>query len=74
MLPFGLTNAPSTFQRLMHSVFHSALDDFLLVYLDDLLVFSKDMDQHCDHLRWVFTQLREHKLFAKKKKCFFGKH
>ena len=46
VLPFGLTNVPSTFQCLMYSVFHSALDDFLLVYLDDLLVFSSTVAEH----------------------------
>ena len=46
VLPFRLMNAPSTFEFLMHSIFHSALDDFLLVYLDDLLVFSSTVAEH----------------------------
>ena len=46
VLPFGLMNAPSTFQCLMHSVFHSVLDDFFVVYLDDLLVFSSTVAEH----------------------------
>ena len=48
------------------------LDDFLLVYLDDLLVFRSAVAKHELHLRWTFTKLREHKLYAKGKKCFFG--
>ena len=58
----------------MHSVFHSTLDDFLLVYLDDFLLFSSTMAEHEYHLRWTFAKLREHKLFAKHKKCLFGRH
>ena len=50
----------------------SALDEFLLVYLDDLLVYSKSEAEHATHLHWVLQRLREHKLFAKCKKCFFG--
>lgn len=73
VLPFGLTNAPSTFQRLIHSIFHDALDQYLLVYLDDLLVFSMSEEEHEMHLRTVFDKLRAHKLFAKRKKCFFAR-
>ena len=57
----------------MHSVFHEALDQFVLVYLDDILVFSRDEEEHERHLAWVFGKLREHQLFVKKKKCEFGK-
>ena len=57
----------------MHNVFREALDSFVLVYLDDILVYSKDEDQHEEHLSWVFEKLQEHKLFAKRKKCEFGK-
>ena len=73
VLPLGLCNAPSIFQRLMHSVFHEALDYFVLVYLDDILVFSCTEEEHERHLAWVFGKLREHKLFIKRKKCEFGK-
>ena len=52
-MPFGLTNALSTFQRLMNSVFHDVLDKFVLVYLDDILVYSESEEDHGGHLRFV---------------------
>ena len=73
VMPFGLCNAPSTFQRLMHNVLHEALDSFVLVYLDDILVYSRDEDEHERHLRWVFDRFLENQLYAKRKKCEFGK-
>ena len=73
VLPLGLCNAPSTFQRLMNSVMHGFIDKFVLVYLDDILVYSNNEDEHEAHLRQVFDQLREHKLQAKLKNCEFGK-
>lgn len=60
VMPLGLTNAPATFQRLMHSVFGDLLDDFLTIYLDDLLVFSANETEHLEHLRTVFSRVREH--------------
>ena len=62
VLPLGLCNAPSTFQRLMNSIVHGYIDNFVLVYLDNILVFSNTEDEHESHLRKVFDQLREHKL------------
>ena len=73
VLPLGLCNAPSTFQRLMNSVMGEYIDGFVLVYLDDILVFSTTEHEHEHHLRLVFQKLREHKLQAKLKKCEFGK-
>ena len=64
MLSFGLTNALATFQRLMNNVFKAYLDDFVLVYLDYNLVFSKDEEEHKEHLRKVLTVLIEHKFNA----------
>ena len=73
VLPFGLCNAPSTFQRLMHSVFHDVLDKFILSYLDDILVYSPTAEAHEQHLRFTLERLRTEKLYAKRKKCDFGK-
>src|SRR6266542_249956 len=71
-MPFGLTNAPATFQRLMNYVLHDYLNDFVVVYLDDILVCSETFDEHINHLRKVFIKLREANLVIKLKKCKFG--
>eukprot|EP00877_Chromochloris_zofingiensis_P004554 jgi/Chrzof1/1409/Cz10g06220.t1 len=73
VVPFGLCNAPSTCQSLMHKIFAPHLDEFVCIYLDDILVYSRSMDEHLEHLRVVLSALREHKLFAKRKKCEFAK-
>jgi hypothetical protein len=73
VLPFGLTNAPSAFMRMMDSVFPDMeFAEFLAKYIDDILVFSKNMKEHVQHLRAVLTKLREHKLYVKLSKCAFG--
>ena len=69
ILPLGLCNAPSMFQHLMNAVMSGYIDDFVLVYLDDILVYSDNAEEHEAHLRKVFDRLREHKLQAKLKKC-----
>jgi hypothetical protein len=69
VLPFGLTNAPATFMHLMHSIFRPFLDQFALVFLDDILIYSKDMAEHKQHVRQVLELLRKNKLFAKESKC-----
>ena len=71
-MPFGLMNAPATFQRLMNDVLREHLDEFCTVYLDDILIFSPDDATHAEHLAWVLAQLRKHGLFAKRSKCAFG--
>jgi hypothetical protein len=72
VMPFGLTNAPSTFQSLMNRIFSSYLRKFILVFFDDILVFSKDLDTHRIHLQFTLDILRKNQLFAKKSKCWFG--
>ena len=72
VLPFGLTNAPATFQRLMNEIFHDFIrEGFVVVYLDDVLIFSKNEGEHYTHLERVFHRLRERELFAKLAKCEF---
>ena len=71
VVPFGLTNAPATFMCLMNSVFSRYLDKFVLVFLDDILVYSKNEKEHEEHLRLTLQVLREHQLYAKLIKCDF---
>ena len=70
-MSFGLTNAPATFSRLMNYIFMEYLDKFVVVYLDDILVYSKNKEEHAEHLRLILGKLREHKLYAKYSKCEF---
>ena len=72
VLPFGLTNAPATFMRMMNALFEGELDKFVQVFLDDILIFSPNIDEHLKHLQAVLTTLRKHQLFAKLSKCEFG--
>ncbi|XP_019083993.1 PREDICTED: uncharacterized protein LOC109125859, partial [Camelina sativa] len=65
VMPFGLTNAPAAFMRLMNSVFQEFLDVFVIIFIDDILVYSKSPEEHALHLRAVLEKLREQKLFAK---------
>ena len=71
VMPFGLTNAPATFQYMMNDIFRDKLDEFVVVYLDDILIFSKNENEHAEHVRFVLKRLREFKLFAKLEKCEF---
>ncbi|KAJ4818476.1 polyprotein [Rhynchospora pubera] len=71
VMPFGLTNAPAAFMDLMNRVFREYLDSFVVVFIDDILVYSRSFDEHAEHLRIVLSQLREHQLFAKFSKCEF---
>ncbi|XP_073061751.1 uncharacterized protein [Primulina eburnea] len=71
VMSFGLTNAPSVFMDLMNRVFKSYLDSFAIVFIDDILVYSKTRELHREHLRTVLQQLRDNQLYAKLKKCEF---
>ena len=70
-MSFGLTNAPAYFMYLMNKVFMEYLDKFVVVFIDDILVFSKTEEEHEQHLRMVLDKLREHRLYAKFRKCEF---
>ena len=71
VMPMGLSNAPATFQTLMNGIFHEYIDRFLVIYMDDLLIFSKTREEHLQHIRAVLCKLRENELFVSPKKCQF---
>jgi hypothetical protein len=70
-MSFGLTNAPSHFTYLMNSIFMPELDKFVVVFIDDILIYSKNEEEHAKHLRIVLMRLREPQLYAKISKCAF---
>ncbi|KAL4036312.1 hypothetical protein IC575_005043 [Cucumis melo] len=72
VMPFGLTNAPPPSQTLMNCAFHEYLDKFVVVYLDDIVVYSTTMEEHRDHLQKVFQKLKENQLYVKREKCSFA--
>ena len=74
VLPFGLTNAPATFMHLMHQIFREQLDQFIIIFLDDILVYSRTMQDHIDHVRKTLQILRKHRLYGKVSKCAFFRH
>ena len=71
MMSFGLTNAPAYFMYLMNSVFMPELDKFVVVFIDDILIYSNTEEDHANHLRVVLQRLRDHHLYAKFSKCEF---
>ena len=70
-MSFGLTNAPAAFMDLMNRVFRSFVDQFVVVFVNDILMYSKSMEEHVYHLRTVLQTLRENQLYAKFSKCDF---
>ena len=82
VMPFGLTNAPTTFMDLMNMIFRPYLDQFVIVFIENILIYSGSEEEHAEHLRIVLQTLREHRLYAKLSKCqswldsvaFFGTH
>ena len=70
-MPIGLTNAPATFMDLMNRVFRLHVDHFFVVFIDDILVYSKDRENHDTHIRVVLETLRKEQLYAKLSKCEF---
>ena len=73
VMPFGICNAPATFMRVMNNVFRPFLDDFVIVYLDDILIFSGTWDEHVRHVKQVLDTFQREKLYVKMSKCEFGK-
>ncbi|KAJ1189836.1 hypothetical protein NDU88_006578 [Pleurodeles waltl] len=73
VMPFGLTNAPAIFQRFMDSVFSDLLNQTVVIYLDDILIYSRNPELHSSHVKQVLQRLRAHQLFCKPEKCEFDK-
>jgi hypothetical protein len=72
-MPFGICNASTTFMRVMNDVFRAFLDDFVIVYLDEILIFSGTWDEHVRHVKKVLDTLQREKLYVKLSKCEFVK-
>ena len=72
VMPFGLTNAPASFQSLMNTIFAPLMRQGVLMFIDDILVYSKTLDQHIQHLKQVFQIIRDNQFLIKKSKCAFA--
>ena len=70
-MPFGVTNAPGVFMEYMNRIFHAFLDQFVVVFIDDILIYSKIEEEHAEHLKIVLQALKEKQLYAKLSKCEF---
>jgi len=73
VMPFGLTNAPTTFMRVMNDAFIPFIDDFVIVYLEDILVFSKIWDEHVKHVKQILDVLKRENFYVKLSKCEYGR-
>ena len=71
VMPFGLTNAPAAFMDLMNRIFRPYLDQFVIVFIDDILIYSSSGEEHAEHLKIVLQILREHRLYGKLSRCQF---
>nr|GEY81332.1 reverse transcriptase [Tanacetum cinerariifolium] len=71
VMPFGLTSSPSTFQSLMNTVFKAFLRKFVLVFFDNILIYNKNLKEHCNHLAQVLQVMKDNTLYAKRTKCYF---
>jgi len=71
VMPFGVTNVPGVFMEYMNRIFHAYLDRFVVVFIDDILIYSKSEEEHAEHLKIVLQVLKEKKLYAKLSKCEF---
>jgi hypothetical protein len=74
IIPFGLTNAPATFQALMNNILRPFLRRSMLVFFGNILIYSPSWSEHLHHVNLVFAKLQEHQLAVKKSKCSFGAH
>jgi hypothetical protein len=72
VMPFGLANAPATFQRFMNELFRDKIGNYVLVYLDDVVIYSDSITEHWDHVRQVLQILADNNLYCAKEKCHFG--
>ena len=70
----GLTNAPAIFQHMMNDIFREYLDHFVIIYLDDIPIFSSSIEDHTHHIQLIRFKLREHGLYAKREKCEFDRN
>jgi hypothetical protein len=70
-MPFGLTNEPTTFIRLMDDVLRPFTNSFMVIYLDDILIFNRTWEEHMQHIQQVLRTLRQHKMYANLEKCSF---
>jgi hypothetical protein len=73
-MPFGLCDAPATFQRMMNDTMRDFLHKFVTVYLDDACACIRTLDEHMEHMRLVLHRFKEENLKSRLKKCFFGLH